>query len=88
MSLIDRRLGVAYEADELGLVCAPAGVSLAGAPLLEKTVRGLVPRPFDEISKLATAAYADYAELGVHLVTYKILMKILLSEWSRRHVCR
>ena len=57
MSLIDRRLGVAYEADELGLVCAPAGVSLAGAPLLEKTVRGLVPRPSDEIGKLATAAY-------------------------------
>ena len=57
MSLIDRRLGVAYGPDELGLVCTQRGVSLAGAPLLEKTDRGLIPRPFDEIDRLAEAAY-------------------------------
>ena len=57
LSLIDRRLGVAYELDELRLVCTPAGVSLAGAPLLEKTDQCLVPRPFDEIDCLVKAAY-------------------------------
>jgi hypothetical protein len=45
------------EPDGLGLSCAPAGVSLAGVPLLRSTQAGFVPRPAREIAALLKAAY-------------------------------
>jgi hypothetical protein len=41
----------------LGLGCTPAGVALAGVPLLRSTPAGFVPRPASEISTLLKAAY-------------------------------
>lgn len=41
----------------LGLSCTPAGVSLAGVPLLRSTRAGFVPRPAREIASLLKAAY-------------------------------
>lgn len=43
----------------LGLSCVPAGVSLAGVPLLRRTLSGFVPRPTSEITSLLTAAYGE-----------------------------
>lgn len=37
--------------------CTPAGLSLAGVPLLEKTREGFAPRPAPEIASLIQAAY-------------------------------
>jgi len=45
--------------DGLGLSCTPAGVSLAGVPLLRRTRAGFVPRPAPEIASLLKAAYGD-----------------------------
>lgn len=45
------------EPDGLGLSCTPAGVSLAGVPLLRRTRVGFVPRPACEIAALLKAAY-------------------------------
>ncbi len=41
----------------LGLSCTPAGLSLAGVPLLEKTGAGFAPRPAPEIASLIQAAF-------------------------------
>jgi hypothetical protein len=41
----------------LGLNCTSEGVSLAGAPLLRKTIAGLAPRPADELAMLMKSAY-------------------------------
>ncbi len=41
----------------LGLSCTPAGVSLAGVPLLCRTQAGFIPRPASEIAPLLKAAY-------------------------------
>ncbi len=41
----------------LGSSCTPAGLSLAGAPLLEKTQVGFAPRPAPEIASLIQAAF-------------------------------
>jgi hypothetical protein len=41
----------------LGLSCTPAGVALAGVPLLRDTPAGFVPRPASEIATLLKAAY-------------------------------
>jgi hypothetical protein len=43
----------------LGLSCTPAGVSLAGVPLLRKTQAGFALRPAAEIASLLKAAYGD-----------------------------
>jgi hypothetical protein len=43
----------------LGLSCTPAGVSLAGVPLLRKAQAGFVPRPASEIAALLKAAYGE-----------------------------
>lgn len=43
----------------LGLSCTPAGVSLAGVPLLRTTQAGFAPRPASEIAALLKAAYGD-----------------------------
>jgi hypothetical protein len=43
----------------LGLGCTPAGVSLAGVPLLRMTQAGFVPRPVSEIASLLKAAYGN-----------------------------
>lgn len=40
-----------------GLSCTPAGLSLAGVPLLEKTEAGFLPRPAPEITALIKAAH-------------------------------
>jgi hypothetical protein len=47
------------ETDGLGLSCTPAGVSLAGVPLLRRTQAGFKPRPASEIASLLKAAYGD-----------------------------
>jgi hypothetical protein len=47
------------ESGGLGLSCTPAGLSLAGVPLLYQTQAGLVPRPASEIASLLNAAYGD-----------------------------
>jgi hypothetical protein len=47
------------EPDGLVLSCTPAGVSLAGVPLLCRTRAGFVPRPNSEIASLLKAAYGD-----------------------------
>jgi len=47
--------------DGLGLSCTPAGVSLAGVPLVRKTHTGFVPRPDSEIAWLLKAAYGEEA---------------------------
>jgi hypothetical protein len=43
----------------LGLSCTPAGVSLAGVPLLRRTDARFAPRPASEIAALLEAAYDD-----------------------------
>lgn len=45
------------QVEGLGLRCTSAGVSLAGVPLLRKTLTGLTPRPTDEIDALMKEAY-------------------------------
>jgi hypothetical protein len=50
------------EAGGLGLSCTPAGVSLAGVPLLRSTPAGFVPRPASEIASLLKAAYGADAD--------------------------
>ncbi len=41
----------------LGLSCTPAGLALAGVPLLRSTPAGFVPRPASDIRALLKAAY-------------------------------
>src|ERR1700734_2398321 len=41
----------------LGLSCTPAGVSLAGVPLLRRAHAEFVPRPASEVALLLEAAY-------------------------------
>lgn len=54
----------------MGLNCGPAGVSLAGVPLLRSTQAGFVPRPASEIASLLKAAYGeDQTELQSRLGT-------------------
>lgn len=43
----------------LGLSCTPAGVSLAGVPLLRRTRAGFVPRRTSEITSLLRVAYGE-----------------------------
>jgi hypothetical protein len=45
------------ERGELGLSCTPAGVSLAGVPLLRRAQAEFVPRPASEVVLLLKAAY-------------------------------
>jgi hypothetical protein len=45
----------------LGLSCTPAGMSLAGVPLLRRTQAGFAPRPASEIAALLKAAYGNDA---------------------------
>ncbi len=47
------------EPGEFGLSCSPAGLFLAGVPLLRRTQAGFVPRPAPEIASLLKAAYGD-----------------------------
>ncbi len=42
----------------LGLSCSPAGLALAGVPLLRNTEAGFEPRPASEIASLIKAAYS------------------------------
>src|SRR5689334_4188206 len=44
----------------LGLSCSPAGVALAGVPLLRSTQAGFVPRPASEIASLLKVAYGEH----------------------------
>ena len=57
MALIDRRGELERRVVGLGLSCTLEGVSLAGAPLLRRTVAGLAPRPMAELAVLMKSAY-------------------------------
>ncbi len=54
-----RMFRLTNERGGLGLSCTPAGVSLAGVPLLRRTRAGFVARPASEIALLLKAAYGD-----------------------------
>lgn len=45
-----------------GLTCGPEGVSLAGVPLLRKTLRGFAVRSDEEIGALMLAAYGEIGD--------------------------
>ena len=67
MSLFDRRFQLSNDAGTLGLSCTSAGLSLAGAPFLQKTAAGFSPRPAGELTALIKAAYGpdtDFSRLG------------------------
>jgi hypothetical protein len=49
--------GLTNERGGLGLSCTPAGLSLAGAPLLRKAETGFAPRSTQEVAALIDAAY-------------------------------
>jgi hypothetical protein len=56
------------EPGEFGLNCSPAGLFLAGVPLLRRTRTGFAPRPAPEIASLLKAAYgADPTKLPSRL---------------------
>src|SRR5579864_3748399 len=52
-----RMFRLTNEPGGLGLSCTPAGVSLAGVPLLRSTQAGFVPRPACQIATLLEATY-------------------------------
>jgi hypothetical protein len=52
-----RSFRLTNEPGGLGLSCSPAGLALAGVPLLAKTAAGFEPRPASEITALLKAAY-------------------------------
>jgi hypothetical protein len=52
-----RTFRLTNEPGGLGLSCSPAGLALAGVPLLAKTAAGFEPRPASEIAILIKAAY-------------------------------
>jgi hypothetical protein len=54
-----RMFRLTNEPGGLGLSCTPAGVSLAGVPLLRRSHAGFVPRPASEITSLLKAAYGE-----------------------------
>jgi hypothetical protein len=54
-----RMFRLTNEPGGLGLSCTPAGVSLAGVPLLRRTEAGFVPRPGSEVALLLKAAYGE-----------------------------
>jgi hypothetical protein len=52
-----RKFRLTNEQGGLGLSCSPAGLALAGVPLLHETAAGFEPRPASEIATLLKAAY-------------------------------
>ncbi len=54
-----RTFRLTNEPGGLGLSCTPAGLSLAGLPLLRRTQAGFVPRPASEIASLLKVAFGD-----------------------------
>lgn len=54
-----RMFRLTNEPGGFGLSCGPAGVSLAGVPLLRSTKAGFAPRPASEIASLMRAAYGQ-----------------------------
>jgi hypothetical protein len=52
-----RTFRLTNEPGGLGLSCSPAGLALAGVPLLQNTAAGFEPRPESEIAILLKAAY-------------------------------
>jgi hypothetical protein len=61
LSLLDRSIRLARDHGGFGLNCTAEGLSLAGAPLLRKTVTGFAPRPSEDITALLKAAYGPVA---------------------------
>ncbi len=55
----DQTFRLTNDVGSLGLRCAATGVSLAGVPLLRKTLVGLEPRPTEEIGALLEEAYGQ-----------------------------
>ena len=55
-----------------------------------RTPEEIIGRPIEIMSGRQIEGYkdAEYARLGVHRVIYKLLMKILISDWNQRHVRR
>jgi len=61
-----RKFRLTNEPGGLGLSCSPAGLALAGVPLLGRTTAGFVPRPPREITALIEAAYGtDVDAMGL-----------------------
>lgn len=58
-SRLMRRIHLTDEPGELGLSCTPAGISLAGVPLLRRTQAGFSPRPAFEVATILRAAYGE-----------------------------
>ena len=56
---VARTFRLTNEPGGLGLSCTPAGVSLAGVPLLRRTQAGFVPRSDSEIAALLRAGYGE-----------------------------
>ena len=64
LAALFQRIRLAETPQSRGLSCTPQGLSLAGVSLLEKTARGLAPRPAPEIAALIMAAYGATPDLG------------------------
>jgi hypothetical protein len=57
LARIDGRAQLGDRHSGLGLTCALGGVTLAGVPLLRRTMAGLEPRPIAELAVLMKSAY-------------------------------
>jgi hypothetical protein len=62
LSAINPRFRPAQSLGRMGLDCTPDGVSLAGVPLLRRTIGGLEARDPDEIRTLTKIAFGDIGE--------------------------
>ncbi len=60
-----RKFRLTNEPGGLGLSCSPAGLVLAGVPLLRRTAAGFVLRPPREIAALIEAAYGADGATGL-----------------------
>jgi hypothetical protein len=54
---VERVFRLTNERGGMGLSCTPAGVSLAGVPLLRRAHAEFAPRPASEVALLLEAAY-------------------------------
>ena len=64
MTVYDRRFRLADGSSALGVSFGPDGPSLAGAPLLQRTITGLAPRPADELGMLMKSAYGGERDIA------------------------
>ena len=64
MTVYDRRFRLADRSGALGVSFDQDGLSLAGAPLLRRTITGLVPRPANELGVLMKGAYGGERDVA------------------------